>query len=442
MTGTRNAKVRENLLKQKKLTLEKAVDIARASENIAAQIKVMSSESGLFAVKEQGKGQSDGSPVVTESRIKDCRFCGQSHERRNCPAFGQICAYCKKKNHFVAKCPVRTKVSAVRERFYLSVAGVSGGDREMVTLTVFKDAKSATGYEIAFLMDTGAQCNLLPVDVYKQVSGDQHLNFLYSRGKSALILANGEEHLIEGKATLFASRKGQKRQIEVNVVRGGGYEPILSKQTMLDMNLIQILDSDHLSVVKIDSDPLLDEYADVFEGLGKLAGQYEITVDETIKPVVHPPRRLPVAIVERVQRKLEEMTTDGIIEQVNQPTDWVSSMLVVSKPSTEADGESKICICLDRRDLNVAIKCAHFPMPTIEEIATRVHGAKVFSVFDASNGFWQVELDKESSFLTTFNTLFGRYRWKRTPFGIKSAPEIWQRKMREHIEGLKGVEVR
>ena len=132
------------------------------------------------------------------------------------------------------------------------------------------------------------------------------------------------------------------------------------------------------------------------------------------------------------------MTTDGIIEQVNQPTDWVSSMLVVSKPSTEADGESKIRICLDPRDLNVAIKRAHFPMPTIEEIATRLHGAKVFSVFDASNGFWQVELDKESSFLTTLNTPFGRYRWKRMPFEIKSAPEIWQRKMREHIEGLKG----
>ena len=278
VTGTRNAEVRENLLKEKKLTLEKAVDTGRAAESTAAQIKVMSSESGLFAVKEQGKGQSDGSLCQSdgspESRIKDCRFCGRSHERRNCPAFGQICAYCKKKNHFVAKCPVKTKVSAVQERFYLSVAGVGGGDREMVTLTVFKDAKSATGYEIAFLMDTGAQCNLLPVDVYKQVSGDQHLNFLYSRGKSALILANGEEHPIEGKATLFASRKGQKCQIEVNVGRGGGCEPILSKQTILDMNLIQILDSDHLSVVNIDSDLLLDEYADVFEGLGKLAGQY------------------------------------------------------------------------------------------------------------------------------------------------------------------------
>ena len=52
-----------------------------------------------------------------------------------------------------------------------------------------------------------------------------------------------------------------------------------------------------------------------------------------------------------------------------------------------------------------------------------------------------MELDEESSMLTTFNTPFGRYRWKRIPFGINSAPEVWQRRMREHIEGLKGVEV-
>ena len=68
------------------------------------------------------------------------------------------------------------------------------------------------------------------------------------------------------------------------MVKDGGYEPIPLKQMMLDMNLMQILDSDHLSVVKIDSDPLLDKYADMFEGLGKLAGQYK--------------RHLPIAIIE------------------------------------------------------------------------------------------------------------------------------------------------
>lgn len=60
-----------------------------------------------------------------------------------------MCAYCNRKSHFVAKCPAKSKVSAVQEGFHLSVAGVSGGDHDMVTLTVFKDGKSATGYEIA-----------------------------------------------------------------------------------------------------------------------------------------------------------------------------------------------------------------------------------------------------------------------------------------------------
>ena len=72
---------------------------------------------------------------------------------------------------------------------------------------------------------------------------------------------------------------------------------------------------------------------------------------------------------------------------------------------------------------------------------SRLHRAKVFMSLDVSNGFWHVVLDEESSFCTTFNTPFGRYRWKRMPFGIRSAPEVFQRKMHELIEGLRGVEV-
>ena len=109
-------------------------------------------------------------------------------------------------------------------------------------------------------------------------------------------------------------------------------------------------------MLKSGKDPLLEEYADVFEGLGKLDGKYGIVTDKSAKPVVHPPRRFPVAMTEHVQRKLEDMTADDVIAKVDQPTDWVSSMLVVSKPPSEASGEMKIRICLDPRDLNVAIK--------------------------------------------------------------------------------------
>ena len=121
-------------------------------------MKVMSAESGLNAVKEKEKELSDCVPSVSDGRIKDCRFCDRNHERRNCPTFEKVSAYCKKvkKNQFVTKCPAKSKVSTVQKRFYLSAAGVGNGVREMVTLA----AKVFTGHEVAFLLDTGAQCNL------------------------------------------------------------------------------------------------------------------------------------------------------------------------------------------------------------------------------------------------------------------------------------------
>ena len=98
-------------------------------------------------------------------------------------------------------------------------------------------------------------------------------------------------------------------------------------------------------------------------------------------------------------------------------------------------------ICLDPKDLNKSIQREHYPLPTIEDVATRLYGAKLFTILDVRNGFWHVVLDESSSFLTTFHTPFGGYRWKRMPFGICSAPEAFQHRMQELIEGLHGIEV-
>jgi len=103
--------------------------------------------------------------------------------------------------------------------------------------------------------------------------------------------------------------------------------------------------------------------------------------------------------------------------------------------------DGRLRLCLDPKDLSKAILREHYPLPTIEEVATRLYGAKFFTILDARHGFWHIPLDKASSMLTTFNSLFGRYRWKWLPFGISSAPEVFQRKMHEVIEGLRGIEV-
>ena len=144
---------------------------------------------------------------------------------------------------------------------------------------------------------------------------------------------------------------------------------------------------------------------------------YTIELDKTVKPVVHLPRKVPVVLRDRLKEDLDKLVKEEVITTVTEPTKWVSSLVLVNKPD-----KLRICI-VDPQDLNKALLRPHYPLPTIEEMATRLSKAKVFSVLDAKNGFWQVQLDKESSFLTTFNTPFGRYRWLRLPFGIKRAPE-------------------
>ena len=95
-------------------------------------------------------------------------------------------------------------------------------------------------------------------------------------------------------------------------------------------------------------------------------------------------------------------------------------MVTVVKPG-------KLSICIDPRHLNSTIK--RYPMPTTEEVLSRLPQAKVFSKFDASSEFWQLQLNEQSSELTTFSTPFGRYKFNRLHFGISSTPEVFQKAM-------------
>ena len=80
-------------------------------------------------------------------------------------------------------------------------------------------------------------------------------------------------------------------------------------------------------------------------------------------------------------------------------------------------------------------------MKTVEEVAAKVNNAKVYSVLDASNGYWQIKLSKDSQKYTTFNTPFGRYKYLRLPFEIKSSSEVFQRTVSQILENLNGCEV-
>ena len=76
----------------------------------------------------------------------------------------------------------------------------------------------------------------------------------------------------------------------------------------------------------------------MFQGAGKLQGQYKLEIEENAKPVIHPPIRVPVTLKERLKQSL------GIIERVTEPSPWVSSLVVVQKPN------GQIRVCLDPKE--------------------------------------------------------------------------------------------
>ena len=164
-----------------------------------------------------------------------------------------------------------------------------------------------------------------------------------------------------------------------------------------------------------------------------MGGKVHLETDPNVAPKVMPPRRVPVALKEKLKNELDRLTQRKVISPIPEATDWVSSMIAAKKP----DGNIRLCI--DPHYLNLALKRSHYPLPIIEEILPELSKAKVFSQVDLKEGFLQVELDEESTQLTVFQTPWGRYRFHRMPFGITPAPEIFQMKLDQNFEGLKGV---
>ena len=116
--------------------------------------------------------------------------------------------------------------------------------------------------------------------------------------------------------------------------------------------------------------------------------------------------------------ELDRLEHTGVIVKVDQPTDWVNQMYVAKKRS------GAVRICIDPRPLNLAIKREYYRLPVLDEILPKLVNSKTFAVSDLQQGYIHCELDDESSLLTTFATPFGRYRWRRLPFGLKVSSEI------------------
>ncbi|ESN95653.1 hypothetical protein HELRODRAFT_86420, partial [Helobdella robusta] len=91
------------------------------------------------------------------------------------------------------------------------------------------------------------------------------------------------------------------------------------------------------------------EFFDVFKGLGCLHREHHITVYPSVQPVIHPPRRVPLALQPKLKQKLDSLLKNEIMEKKDEPTNWVNSLLIVEKK----DGSLRLCLDLNKSQINL-----------------------------------------------------------------------------------------
>ena len=294
--------------------------------------------------------------------------------------------------------------------------------------------------KVRFQLDCGATVNVLPQSSYallREVTCARALE----KCSSTLVMFNKTEITPVGKQRLSMQNPANKWKYSAEfVVVSGNCTPILGAAAIQHMKLITVNRENILEVRETQTEQtppcrdVLEDFKDVFTGEGLLEGKLHFELDEEVKPVQLPVRKVPVAVRDKLKKEVNRLDNLNIIKKVTVPTDWISALVVTVKPN------GKVRLCIDPKPLNGALKRNHYLMPTIDDVLPELSRAKVFSVMDAKNRFWHVELDEASSYLTTFGTPWGRYRYLHMPFGVSVAPEEFERRLHEALEGLEGVQ--
>ena len=444
-------RVRQRCLeKSKNLTLEMAIDIGRMFEATKDGMQEMSGEDPKVEVnklawkndssKKNGLSKKNGSFKKKSEQVQKCDRCGYNAHKpqEKCPARNYSCNKCKKIGHFAQVCRSKQKsVNLMNEVDYPGedFSSDEEGPNSVVQLLHVaslemngirdkqKTCENDKWWEVVEVgnstlhcqLDTGAYASVINSTQLKQVAPSAQIK----QTKKTLVSYSQHRITPKGYVTLPVRFKGRELNVNFYVI-DSKQKPILSGKVCQALNLIQRV---HKLQAHVDPNlkELLEQYPDLESASGAMPGTYSIKNDPKATPVVHGPRRQPAALLPKIIAKLKEMEKEGHLAKVSQPTDRVNSMVVSTR------GE-KISICLDPGDLNKAVKREHYPIPTVEEIAAKIPDAKIFTVLDAKSGYLGL--------MTTMNTPIGRYRWLKLPFGIKSAPELYQRAMNEMLEDI------
>lgn len=433
--GLRDQKLRERLIQENTDDTAKVIAMCKAAELTTGKVAIAREDSEVDRVQ-----VSSNTPP-----LKQCRYCGDLHPPRQCPAYGKACAKCGKMNHFSKVCQSKRSVLVKSveigaEPTITSMKQFDSLDVDVlgtVTQSKWKEDLIVGDQSVEFKLDTGAAASVLPLAIYKKIQPCPSL-------KTTDVCLRGFDNSRvrpRGTATIQTSFKCTSLSVTYFVTE-------LVESAILGQNECEAFGlverTNHIAPCSVTEQPItsveksrqniLEKYATLFTGLGEFEQEYDIQIDENVTPVQQPPRKIPFAKLDKLKEALDDLKRKGVIVDEPEPTPWISNIVVTEKKSGE------LRICLDPKALNTAIIRDPYPAPSMDFVTSTLSGKRVFGVLDQSSAFWQVKLTEASSKLCTFNTPWGKMRFKRMPFGIRCASDVLQRRNQEIFGTIPGVE--
>ena len=423
VVGIRDSALSECLQLDATLTLEKAKTAIRQKEAVHEQQDFL-------------KGDTKANPLTLEAVTKIprptgrlgptqklCSRCGKGpHRRDNCPAKDATCHKCHRKGHFSAQCFSKTVSAVTTEDEFTEESYLDCVVSE--TTTTWKATVKVGNLPTVFKLDTGAEVTAVSEEVSLTLKRtlQRPTRLLYGPSRQCLDVIGQFEETLHFK---------ERSSLQTVYVVRGLKTNLLGLPAIISLNLASRIDTttvaDYKSLVE-------KSFPEVFKGLGNLGDPYVIKLSQNAKPhAIYTPKTIALPMRVKAQEELEKMESMGVISRVEQPTQWCAGMVAVPKKN------GKLRICVDLKHLNEAVQREVHPLPKVDETLAQLSGATIFSKLDANSGFWQILLSEESRPLTTFMSPFGRYWFNKLPFGISSAPELFQKRKSTILKGLEGV---
>ena len=410
----------------------------------------------------------------TKCGKKTCPPKGQTH----CPAKDTECLICRKKGHFTSVCfhnkprfnrreETKKKLTGQIKRKCNANANFANSAAPKITVNLFSLKHRNPLGSTEATPDTGAEASLVGVNIIQRLG--INLDNLMPPSQDTLSAVNRQTVTCVGSGDLpmhyriLRLIRGRNIYVcpevedfllawyvcqQVNILPDTYPQPINSSKT--PRKLASILKAENTRFI-ISENPteaeiskienkLIKSYSDVFSEDTTLretnSKPMKISLKNDAVPFALPvPRQISLAFRRMVKTELDQLVQAGVIAPVTEATDWVHPMVVVQKPN------GGIRLCIDLQKLNKYVRRPYHPSKSPAEAISNISSSsKFFSTLDATKGYWQVPLEKESQDFTTFITPFGRFKFLRAPMGLASSQDEYCARGDEALQGIEKVE--